>query len=270
MDPVLDQQAPDTAPAAPQSQAPAPMEIEIVDTPAVAPDAAAAPAAPPQTGFGKYNSLEDAEKGLKELERTMHEKAQEAATYRKLLDERAAAPPTPQFQQAPADMDSQFRERLAENPGQVIFEMTQFAARKAIEEQQRTQRDMVKKYQSYASRPEYAGVAQEVAAQLPFAQESPIDPVEGVFLRARLAKLEAQLANGGVPRQVNPQFVEPGGASRRTGTNSMRVELDPDTAKLRGLGNERMHDLARIVAKQKNAGGTMREMSIDDWEKANA
>ena len=68
----------------------------------------------------------------------------------------------------------------------------------------------------------------------------------------------------------NVPFVEPGVGTRRAGANTLRVELDPDTAKLRGLGQDRLRDLAKVVAKQTVAGGTMREMSIDDWEKANA
>ena len=261
-------QVADTASAAQPSQTP-PVEIEIVDTPtAPVAEAVAAPAANPPLYFGKYRTVEDAEKAYSEAQRAMHEKAQEAATYRKLLDERAAAPP-PQYQQPPAvDLDGKFRERLAENPAETIFEMTRFAAKQMIEEQTRAQRELVKKYQTYSSRPEYASVAQEVASQLPFAHEQPIDPVEVAFMRAKLAKMEAAMAN--TASNVNVPYVEPGGAARRTGAGAMRVELDPDTAKMRQFDERKVRDLARIVAMQKNNGGTMREMTIDDWEKSNA
>ena len=262
----------DTATAAQQpvvSAAPAVETFEIVDTPVAPPAVEAAVPAAPALVFGKYKSLEDAEEGVKNLERTMHEKAQEAATYRKLLDERAAAP-TPQYQAPPVDMDSQFRERFAENPAATIFEMTRFAAKQMLDEQQKTQRDVVKKYQALASRPEYAAVAQQVASQLPFAGEQQIDPIEGMFLRERLRQLEAQVASGVPARPTIPPFVLPGGMAQRTGANTTRVELDPDTARLSSLGQDRIRDLARMVAKQKNAGGTMAGMSIDDWEKANA
>lgn len=266
MDPVVAPQATDTAPPVLQPQAPAPMEIEIVETPVSAP--AAEPAAPPALIFGKYRTVEDAEKAYSEAQRAMHEKSQEAATYRKMLDERASAP-SPQAQAPPVDFDGQFRERLAENPAQTIFEMTKYAAKQMIEEREKGQRELVRKYQSYASRPEYASVAQEVAAQLPFAQENPIDPVEGSFLRARIAQLEAQVSGAAAPRPVAVPFVTPGGAASRTGAGSMRVELDPDTSRMH-VGQDKMRELARIVAKQKNSGGDMRGMSIDDWEKANA
>lgn len=251
-------------------QAQLPLEIEVVDTPSSAPVTPEAPPAAPSLIMGKYKSLEDAEEGLKNLERTMHEKAQEAATYRKLLDERAAAP-TPQFQQPQVDMDSQFRERLAENPAATIFEMTRFAAKQMIDEQQKTQRELVRRYQSFAGRPEYSDVAQEVAGQLPFLQEQPADPMEMAFLRAKLARLESgAVPAGSAARPVSVPFVEPANRAGRTGQGSNRIELDPDTAKLRGMGADKVRDLASIVFKQKNAGGTMREMSIDDWEKANA
>jgi hypothetical protein len=266
MDPVVPITAPDTvAPQVQQTSAPASMEIEIVDTPAAAPEPQAAP---PALIFGKYRTIEDAEKAYAEAQRAMHEKSQEAATYRKVLDERQAAPVTPHPAPPPVDFDGQFRERLAENPAATIFEMTKYAAKQMIDEQQRTQRELVRKYQSFASRPEYASVAQEVAAQLPFAQENPIDPVEGSFLRARIAQLEAQVS-GGLNRPVSVPYVEPGGMARRAGTGTMRVELEPDTSRMH-IGQDKMRELAKIVAKQKSSGGDMRGMSIDDWEKANA
>lgn len=259
----------DTASAPPQVD-PQQMEIEIVDTVAAAPEVEQqAPPAPAPLIAGKFRTIEEAEKAYSEAQRAMHEKAQEAATYRKMLDEPRQAQPAPAYSAAPSDYEEKIREKLAESPGATIFDMARFAARQIMDEQQRAQRETVKKYQSFASRPEFADVAQEVAAELPFADQ-PIDPIEGMFLRKKLQKLEAQLAGGVPQREVAPPFVESGNGGRRAMSSALRVELDADTAKLRPLGQDKMRDLARVVAKQKMAGGTMREMSIDDWEKANA
>ena len=249
-----------------------PVEIEVVDTPTPPEEVAPAPQEDKQPlYFGKFRSLEDAEKAYSEAQRTMHEKAQEAATYRKMLDETRQAPPTPAYpqQHVPQDFDDRFREQLANNPGQTLFGMIRHVAGEMIKERDNANLETVKKFQTFSSRPEFADVAPEVAADLPFANQ-PIDPVEGLFLRRKIAKLEAALKSGAGTQPVNPQFVEPGNVARRMSNNSIRVELDPDTAKLRNLGTDKTRDLARIIAKQKMQGGTMREMSIDDWEKANA
>ena len=242
----------------------------IVDTP-VAPEAAApappAPAAPAPLIAGKFRTPEEAAKAYEEAQRMMHEKAQEAATYRKMLEERQAQP-TPAYQAPQVDIGEKFRERLAEDPFGTLTSMIDFRAKQMLENQQAQQRALVQQYQALASRPEYASVAQEAAAELPFANK-PIDPVEAIFIKKRLAQLEAMVANGAASQQVNVPYVEPGVGARRAGTNTLRVELDPDTAKLHA-GQDKLRELAKITARQKMAGGTMREMSIDDWEKANA
>lgn len=260
-------QTEDKATPAPQPDAPI-AEIEIVDTP-VAPEVTPqAQPAPAPLIAGKFRTPEEAAKAYEEAQRMMHEKAQEAATYRKMLEEQAARP-QPAYQAPSVDIGEKFRERLAEDPFGTLTSMIDFRAKQMMEQKEAAQRELVKKYQSFSSRPEYASVAQQVAAELPFANQ-PIDPVEGMFLRKRLEQLEAMVAQGAASQQVNVPFVEPASGSRRAAGSSLRVELDPDTAKMRQSGDGKLRDLARIVAKQKVAGGTMREMSIDDWEKANA
>jgi hypothetical protein len=143
--------------------------------------------------------------------------------------------------------------------------LVDFIVNKKLEQQTQSQREVVRKYQTYASRPEYAGIAQNVAAQLPFAND-PIDPVEGAFLRARIAELEAASGNRVAPA-VAPVFAEPSRGMSRPGASSLRVELEPDTARMRGMGDAKIRELAGIVAKQKSAGGTMQGMSIDDWQR---
>ena len=258
----------DTAGAPPQVQSPAPMEIEVVDTVAASPEANAVPSPQSAPIFGKYKSLDEAEHGYKEVERAMHEKAQEAATYRRMLDERQAQPVTPQYAPAPVpDFDEKFREQLADRPGDTIMSLVDFIVNKKLEQQTASQREVVRKYQTYASNPDYAPIAQEVAAQLPFANE-PIDPIEGAFLRAQIAHLKAQM-QGRAAAPANPVFAEPSRGMSRPGS-SLRVELDPDTARMRGMGDAKVRELASIVARQKSNGGNMNVMTIDDWEKAHA
>lgn len=241
--------------------------IEVVDTPVAAPEGQtqAQPAQAPLY-FGKYRTLEDAEKAYSEAQRQMHEKAKEASIYRQMVEERQAAPtPAP----APAvDFGEKFREKLADDPWGTLTSMMEFQVNRRLEAERANQLAQLKKYQEFSSRPEYADIATDVASQLPFAQQ-PIDPIEGAFLKAKLAKLESQLAGGGMARPVTPPFVEPGNNASRGNNSSIRVELDSDAARFKADPNK-MRDLARVIAKHKMAGGDMKAMSIDDWERANA
>ncbi|HEY5997963.1 MAG TPA: hypothetical protein VI078_01500 [bacterium] len=255
----------DTATPAPQPD-PQP-QIEIVDTPVVAPEVAApAPApAPPPLIFGKYRTPEDAEKAYSEAQRAMHEAKTEAAKLREQLEQRAAYNPPPPAVEPVTNFEDKFREQLAENPGFTIYKMIHDQTTRLLAQQQQANLGRLKEFQSFSSRPEYADVSAEVAAELPFSSE----PMEMLFLRKRVAKLEA--AGTQATREITPPHVEAGNAARRAGANSLRVELEPDTAKARrAYGEDKTLELARLVAKQKAAGGDMRGMSIDDWEKANA
>ena len=113
MNDVVAPQPDDKATPAPQSEAPV-AEIEIVDTPVVAPEGTpqAQPAPAQPLIAGKFRTPEEAAKAYEEAQRMMHEKAQEAATYRKMLEEQAARP-QPAYQPPPVDIGEKFRERLA-------------------------------------------------------------------------------------------------------------------------------------------------------------
>jgi len=186
--------------------------------------------------------------------------------FRRVAEERMAQPPTPQYApQVAPDFNEKLREELEKDPAGTLTSMMEWTARRFYEQQQEQQRATLNRFNQFAQQPGYGDVMNEVATQLPFATQ-PIDPVEGAFLRARLAKLEREAAarTGAAPA---PQFAEAArGASRPGG--GMRVEVEGDVSRLKNrVGADGFSDLARMVARQKANGGDMGTFTIDDYER---
>ena len=251
-----------------ETAAPAPEPLEVVEVSDTAQGAAPAEAqaVPPQETLlaGKYRTPADLEKAYKESERMASEKAQEAAMFRRIAEERAAAP-TPQYAQAPqVDFNEKLREQLEQDPAGTLMNMMEWKVRNFYEQQQEQQRATLSRFQQFAQQPGYGDVANDVATQLPFAN-TPIDPVEGAFLRARLQKLERELAARSAPNA--PVYAESARVASRPGTGGMRVEVEGDVSKLKSRLGDGFGDVARMVAKHKAAGGSMDSFSIDDFER---
>lgn len=257
---------------APQSepQADVGLKFEIVDTPEGTPEGGgAAVSAQPQPQerliAGKYRTIEEAEKGLTEAQRAMHEAREKAAAYEKMLVERANQP-IPSQHSSPPDMDESIREKLADKPASTIFQMINDVWEYKWQQQQAQQRQVMTRFQQFAGQPGFADVANEVAQQLPFATE-PIDPVEGTFLRARIAKLEQMLTRGNGAAPQAPLHVE-SGSGARPGANTMRVELE-QADRARRIFGDRTEELAKRAAKLKTTLGGRTSMSIDEYEGLN-
>lgn len=241
------------------------MKFELVDTPEGTPEGgvSAQPQPAPQEKLiaGKYRTIEEAEKGLSEAQRAMHEAREKASAYEKILMERANQPTPPQH--PPAEMDEKFREMLANDPQGTLDSYTEWKFNQLLQKQQAQQRQVMTRFQQFAGQPGFADVANEVAQQLPFATE-PIDPVEGTFLRARIAKLEQMLTGRGTAPPAAPLHMESGSGGRPVG-NVTRVELD-DAGKARRIFGDRTEGLARRAAQIKTTLGGRNSMSIDDYE----
>lgn len=245
--------------------------FEIADTPAAAPEATegtatgtVSPTQPETLIFGKYRSIEEAEGAYKEAQRKMHEEAQARARYERILAERqTATPPQPPID--PASFEEKFRERLADNPAETMASFVNFILQKNQAEQMQRQQAMMQRFQQFATNPEYADVAQDVAQQLPFSAGEPIDPVEATFLRASNARMRQMLmAQRGAPQ--TPPFVESGRGSRQD-AEKLTLELE-DAARIRSrYSDQRLQELGRMVAKVKADGGNMRGMNIDEYER---
>lgn len=264
----MDEQNPaqvaDTVAPAPR----APLEVVEVGDTAEGAAPAEAQAVPPQETLlaGKYRTPQDLEKAYKEAERMASEKAQEAAMFRRVAEERMAQPYTPPYAPPapPADFNEKLRSHLEEDPAGTLTSMIEFTARRMMAEQQEQQRATLARFQQFAQQPGYGDVMNEVATQLPFA--TPLDPVEGAFLRARLAKLERELAmRSGTP--TPPMYAESARVASRPGNGGIRVEIEGDVSRLKNRLGDGFNDVARMVAKHKANGGNMDSFSIDDYER---
>lgn len=247
--------------------APEPLEIvEVQDTPQGAAPVEAQVVPPQETLLaGKYRTAADLEKAYKEAERMASEKAQEAAMFRRVAEERMAQPYTPPYAppQAPADFNEKLRSHLEEDPAGTLTSMIEFTARRMMQEQQEQQRATLARFQQFAQQPGYGDVMNEVATQLPFATQ-PLDPVEGAFLKARLAKLERELAaRTGAPQP--PMYAESARVASRPGSTGLRVEVEGDVSRIKNRLGDEFNDVARMVAKHKANGGNMDSFSIDDY-----
>jgi len=262
-----------SAPVA-ETVAPAPPieVIDVVDTPQGEAPAEGTVVPPvPQAEVlyaGKYRTPADLERGYKEAERMASEKAQEAAMFRRVAEERMAQPSTPQYAPQPqGDFNEKLREELEKDTAGTLTSLIEYQFKRMYEQQQQQQRDTLNRFNQFAAQPGYAEVMNEAATQLPFAQ--PIDPTEGVFLRARIAKLEKELSARSGGAAPTPQFAEPARGASRPNTG-LRVEVEGDVSRLRNRMGAGFNDAARMVAKHKAAGGTMDSYSIDDWSRDNA
>jgi len=76
------------------------------------------PPPPPQLIFGKYKTLDEAEKGYKELERTFHTVSQERAQLKKQLEPAQPTQPQPQAQGTPVADTTDYLDLIVNNkPG---------------------------------------------------------------------------------------------------------------------------------------------------------
>jgi hypothetical protein len=165
----------------------------------------------------------------------------------------------------PRAFEEQFRERLADNPAETMASFVNFILQKNQREQTQQQQAMLQRFQQFATNPEYADVAQDVAQQLPFSVNEPVDPIEATFLRASNARMRQMLKMGG-GQASTPPFVE-SAAGSRPGAGRMTLELE-DAGKVRSRYNDQqLRELGRMVAKVKGEGGNLRSMSIDDYER---
>lgn len=264
-------EAEDTPTAAPQEDAPTEPTFEFADTPTEGPDATGQEeAVPPEEPiFGKYTSMEEAERAYKEAERMAHERAEEAATYRKALE---TVQPTPAAQYPQPDqgqVDEQFRGHLEESPWQTLNMFVEHKWNELESRKSQTQSAMMQEYQKYASDPAFADVAPQVMQNLAMEQNP---DVEKIFLRTKIAAMQ----NGATVKAASDaalgkrMHVESG--SSRQPADTIRVEIDPEAKRMQkafGMSDAEFQDLNRRTAMAKMSGKTGRApVSIDEWRAA--
>jgi hypothetical protein len=262
-------QTDDTSGAA-QPNAEPQVQLVAADTQPLEPDAQTdgdASVEPAPKYFGKYNSLEEAEVGFAESQSAMHRANEEAAAYRKALD---AVQPTPAAQPQPdmEHLNDTFRGQLETDPWNTLMAFTRNAIQQDRSQVQQEQSQMMGEYQKFANDPEFSADAAAVMQQLPF-QQNP--DVEKAFLRAKLQRMQTTTATQSTQDAALAQrmHVESGGT--RPSDNTMRIELDADSARIRNVFPDLQDDAAwaelnrrTAVAKQMGLTGK-KQVNIDQY-----
>lgn len=262
--------AEDTPTAVPQEETPEEgLTFEFADTPAEGPEATGQQeeASPEEQEkiFGKYTSMEEAERAFKESEQRMHQAAEEASVYKKAL---AVVQPTPAPHAQPdqEQIDEQFRGHLEQSPWQTL---NTFVEHKWSElENQKTQQQsaLMQEYNRYANDPMYADVAPQVMQSLALEQNP---DVEKLFLRTKIANLQNGAASKAASSAAQGRRMHVESGSSRQAGGITRIEIDPDarrTQKAFGMSDAEFNELNKRVAMQQMSGTKGRApVSIDDW-----
>lgn len=224
--------------------------------------------------LGKFKSPDDLAKAYAELEKAYGRSQNELGTYRQQVEQRPPAEPArpvqgygPQYD--PERVNEEFRAQLERDPFGTLMNFAQMVSNQTYEQRMAAQRESFQRFQQHASDPFFSDVAQD-AAQMLAMNPQPLSPEEGVLLKAKIARLQSALRDGGNYNPAPPPAVEGAGGQRPSA--GIRVELDDDRAVrfVSSVGEDRAKKLARMVAKQKQAGKSTGTWSIDDWEAANA
>lgn len=265
----------DTAMQAPQSDKGDGPIVEFADTPADAPETGErGPEAPPepQMYFGKYTSMEEAEKAFKEAQRGFHEAKEEASVYRKAIESLQSQPQTqgnmPHTGMGNMDeINEKFRSQLESDTWGTLSAFVRHVYNNERQAEAQRQNAMMGQYKQYASDPQFADVAADVMQQLAYEQNP---NVEVAFLKAKLDRLQRGQAVQSATDQVNAQrnFVEPS-RGRQSEAEVLRIEMDPEARRVQrafGLSEDQYRELAKSTAMAK-VGGQIGKVpvSIDQW-----
>jgi hypothetical protein len=260
--------AEDTPTSTPQEEGTMPPEptFQFADTSEDGPYAEA-DEAPPVKYFGKYDTVEEAERGYKEAEREMHQAKEEAAAYRKAIENISQIPA--QGQQQPPDteaMNEQLRGHLESNPFPTLMSLAKMAIQQEREVENQQKSRLMGEFKKFSSDPSYKDVAQEVWQSI---QYDPAPNVEMAFLRAKISRLSNGQARQSASNEAMNQrmHVESGRSAQPAET--IRVELSPDARRVQGAFNMRNEDFVALnkrVAQKKLRGEREKApVSIDDW-----
>lgn len=257
--------AEDTSSSTPQEGSEEPM-FQLADTSDDGP-IADADDSPSELIFGKYKTMEEAERGYKEAEHMGLQAKEEVSTLSKAIQNFSQ---TPQMPQAPAPdneaMNEQLRGHLETNPFPTLMSLAKMAIQQEKQVENQAKSQMMGEFKKFASDPAYQGVAQEVWQDLQF-EDSP--NVEMAFLRKKVSQLSNSQNTQSTPDDPtnSRMFAETG--SGKPPVKGITVELSEDARRVQGAfgdSNEDFIALNKRVAQRKVSGGRDKApVSIDDW-----
>lgn len=230
---------------------------------------------PPEWSLGKFESPEQLAKAYQEVEKTMHERSEEAATYRKALE--SINTQTTQQQatpQAGPDMDAvndQFRAFAEQNPIGAIEYVAEQIVNRRDQAKQEMQTGIMSKFNELSANPIYKGVAPTVMQQMAL---NPQMDVEKAFMAETIKSMAAGAQTQAVSQQAQSQRMHVETGSSRQSDNTLRIEVDPDAHRLRGAfgdlqGGKEWEDLNVRAAKLSQIKQSPKApVTIADWQKA--
>ena len=219
----------------------------------------------------EYPSLAEAERAYQEAQRVMHERSEEAATYRKAIESIQAPIPAPQMGQPGSNeaLNDQFRSQLENDPWNTLQAFVRHNIQQEQAQAAQHQSAMMGEVQQYAQDPLYQDVAQDVMRQLPF---TPEPNVENMFLRAKLQKMQDAMTNGGAAAAAQAQRMHVESGTSRQPDNTLRIQIDPDAHRVKGAfrdtdeGFVASNKVAAVI-KQQGMGGK-NPVSLDQYRAA--
>jgi hypothetical protein len=265
-------QATDTSEPAPQETDGDTLQFEIADTPGAEPTVEpTGDAPPPEKYFGKYDSMEDAERGFQEAQRAMHEKAEEAAAYRKALEAVQTPAQQPQYAGQPDrdTLNDQFRSHLESDPFNALTAHAKYVFQQEQEAVRQQQQALMGEVQKYSTDPNFQDVAADVMQRLPYEQNP---NVESMFLRAKIAKMTQQQATQSTQAAAQTQRMHVESGAATSPSDVLRIEVDPDARRVQQAFRDddaRFTDDNKVAAAVKQMGlGGKNPVSIDEYREA--
>jgi hypothetical protein len=234
--------------------------------------------AEPEQGLilGKYKTIEEQLAAHKEAERAMHAAKEEAAAYKAALENIGTQIPAQNT--APPDVDGineQFREQLENDPLGTMQQFFQYQLQDAQRIGMERQEAVMKEYQTFATNPDFADVADDVMRELPHLQNPDI---EKIFMAKKLDRLksgaqEVQLDASNREALGRKMHVESGGVGLPK-AETVKIENDANGRAIQnvfGMDEKSYESLSKRAAYVEKYGTLnkmtgKKELDIGQWE----
>jgi len=222
----------------------------------------------PQQIFGKYATIEDAEKAYQEAQRKMHEATQEASAWRQVVQQTPQPgyghPPPPD----PGQMDEAFREQWENSPYMTMQAAIQSAIQSSQQASMNQQSQTMQMVEQLGANPEYADVKDAVLQKLPY---NPRADIEKLFMQEKLAKVQRDFAVkkedlSAIEGKKTRMHVEAQGAGR-VGTEKLTIQIsaaEREAAKKLGLNED---DIVNAMKRKMAYSGKVDKFGRPDMER---
>jgi len=232
---------------------------------------------PTDAGGSNYKSIQAAEQAAEEAKRRMHEATEEAAELRGRVSQFEQQQQTFQQQQQRSqqqqgsqtrdEQNEMFREHLSEDPIGAFERMVGVINQSHQNQTTQQQQQVMDDYNHFASDPEFADVADEVAKALPTTKET---SMESLFLKTKMNKLKNFGATQKAEDMSRKAFSE-SGVGQGSRDDGVQIVVGPEERKFaRAFGMSDKDLRKHLVDTYKRNKGKIdpreaRQVSIDEY-----